>query len=129
MKNAYPVILTKGKNKYVVYIPDFDINTEGNTIADALFMASDAIGLMGITYEDEGKEIPKSSDVLPAVQEGSIAQFVVVDLDSYRKANDTRAVRKNVTIPYYLNQMAEKAGLSFSQVLQDGLKKKLGYDL
>ena len=44
----------------------------------------------------------------------------------YRRMNDMRTVRKNVTLPNYLNEMAMKAGLNFSQVLQEGLKERLG---
>lgn len=49
-----------------------------------------------------------------------------MDFDAYRRANDMRAVRKNVTIPNYLNELAVKAGINFSQVLQEGLKQCLG---
>ena len=45
---------------------------------------------------------------------------------AYRRAQDTRAIRKNVTIPSYLNDLAERAGVNFSQVLQDGLRQRLG---
>ena len=126
MKQAYPIILTPAERGYVVSVPDLDINTEGETIADAISMAEDAIGLWGITMQDRGKSIPDASGVVPPCAPGEVSAFAVVDFDAYRKANDMRSVRKNVTIPSYLNDMAEKAGLSFSQVLQDGLKLRLG---
>lgn len=47
MKNAYPVIMTQGKEFIVVFIPDFNINTQGKDVPDAIEMARDAIGLMG----------------------------------------------------------------------------------
>ena len=118
MKQAYPIILTPAERGYVVSVPDLDINTEGETIADAISMAEDAIGM--------GKSIPDASGAVPPCAPGEVSAFAVVDFDAYRKANDMRSVRKNVTIPSYLNDMAEKAGLSFSQVLQDGLKLRLG---
>lgn len=126
MKQAYPIILTPAEHGYVVSVPDLDINTEGETIADAISMAEDAIGLWGITMQDMGKLIPEPSGAAPSCAPGETPAFAVVDFDAYRKANDMRSVRKNVTIPSYLNDMAEKAGLSFSQVLQDGLKLRLG---
>ncbi len=55
-----------------------------------------------------------------------MAAFAVVDFDAYRRANDMRTVRKNVTLPGRLNDLAEKAGLNFSLVLQDALKERLG---
>ena len=125
MKAAYPIVLTPAEKGYVVYVPDMDINTEGDDIADALFMAQDAIGMMGITLQDLGKDIPNPSEDLPTVSGNEAASYVLVDFDVYRKANDMRTVRKNVTLPGYLNDMAEKEGLNFSRVLQDALKERL----
>ena len=125
MKAAYPIILTPAETGYVVTVPDLQINTEGADIADAIDMAADAIGLWGITTQDMGKEIPAPSSSLPECSAGEIAAFALVDFDAYRRANDMRTIRKNVTLPSYLNDMAEKAGLNFSRVLQDALKEKL----
>lgn len=47
------------------------------------------------------------------------------NLAAYRKANDLKTIRKNVTLPSWLNSVAEEAGINFSQILQEGLKKKL----
>ena len=126
MKTAYPIILTPADNGFLVYVPDLDINTEGESVADAIEMASDAIGLWGICAQDMGKEIPAPSASLPACEKVSIAAFAVVDFDAYRRANDMRTVHKNVTLPNYLNELATKAGINFSQVLQEGLKQHLG---
>lgn len=126
MKQAYPILLTPAERGYVVFVPDLDINTEGETIADAISMAEDAIGLWGVTAQDMKKPVPAPSAGLPVCKDGEIAAFAVVDFDAYRRANDMRSIRKNVTIPSYLNELAEQAGISFSQVLQDGLKTRLG---
>ena len=58
MKAAYPIILTQGAENIVVYVPDFEINTQGADYADAMEMARDAIGLMGIDMEDDGEQLP-----------------------------------------------------------------------
>ena len=126
MKTAYPIILTPADNGFLVYVPDLDINTEGESVADAIEMASDAIGLWGICAQEMGTEIPAPSASLPACEKGSSAAFAVVDFDAYRRANDMRTVHKNVTLPNYLNELATKAGINFSQVLQEGLKQHLG---
>ena len=55
MKAVYPVVFTKLDNGYTAYVPDFDINTQGDDLAEAIEMARDAIGLMGIDMEDDGK--------------------------------------------------------------------------
>lgn len=126
MKKAFPIILTPAENGFVVYVPDLDINTEGSSIADAIEMAEDAIGLVGITRQDMGQEIPDPSADLPKCSDGEMSTFVLVDFDAYRRAHEMRTIRKNVTIPAYLNELATEAGINFSQVLQDGLRAKLG---
>ena len=128
MKTAYPVILTQGKKFVVVYIPDFDINTQGTDLADALKMARDAIGLMGIDIQDDGEAIPTPStitEVQKDIPSGGIASLVDVDFDEYRRKNDLRTVKKNCTIPSWLNFEAERAGINFSAVLQAALKTEL----
>lgn len=126
MKVAYPIILTPGQESCLVYVPDLNINTEGRDIADAISMASDAISMCGICLQDMGKEIPAASHTLPSCGEDEIAAFAVVDFDACRRANDMRTVRKSVTLPNYLNELAMQAGVNFSQVLQEGLKQHLG---
>lgn len=127
MKKVYPIILTQGEKFIVVYVPDFDINTQGETIADAIEMARDAIGLMGIDMQDDGEELPMPSKLAEVKKEAEtdIVTLVDVDFAEYRRKNDMRAVKKNCTIPSWLNFEAEKAGVNFSAVLQAALKSEL----
>lgn len=129
MKYAYPVVFSPmEEGGYLVYVPDLQINTSGEDMPDAIYMARDAISLTGICREDMGQQIPAPYSA--AVESGpeDIVSLVDVDFDAYRRAQDTRAVRKNVTIPSYLNDLAEKAGINFSQILQEGLKARLGVE-
>lgn len=127
MKKAYPVILTQGKKFVIAYIPDFDINTQGTDIADAIEMARDAIGVVGIDMEDDGEALPEPT-VISEVMTDSAADIVTlvdVDFGEYRRKNDMRAVKKNCTIPSWLNFEAEKAGVNFSAILTAALKSEL----
>lgn len=127
MKLAYPVILSKGTNHVIVYVPDFNINTQGEDYADALEMARDAIGLMGIDMEDEKEPLPTPSE-LEAVKtdsENDIVSLVDVDFSEYRRQQDMRTVRRNVTLPSWLNFEAEKSGVNVSAILQRALKQEL----
>ena len=128
MKKAYPIVLTQGKEYIVVFVPDFNINTQGKSIPDALEMARDAIGIMGIDMEDDGEALPEPSelaDVQAAVATGELVSLVDVDFAEYRRRNDMRAVKKNCTIPSWLAAEAERAGVNFSAVLQSALKQEL----
>ena len=127
MKEAYPIILTQENGWYLVYVPDFEINTQGESLAEAMEMARDAISLTGNVLEDDGREVPKPS-ALYAVKkerETDLVTLVDVDFDEYRKANDMRTVRRNVSLPQWLNVRAEKSGINVSAVLQKALKAEL----
>ena len=126
MKSAYPIIMTQGKEFIVVFIPDFDINTQGKDVPDAIEMARDAIGLMGIDMQDDGETLPEASNIADVqAPAGGIVSLVDVDFDEYRRKNDLRVVKKNCTIPSWLNYEAERAGVNFSAILQAGLKREL----
>ena len=128
MKNAYPIIMTQGKELVVVFIPDFNINTQGKDLSDAMEMARDAIGLMGIDMQDDGEVLPEASniaDIQAKAPLDGIVSLVDVDFSEYRRKNDMRTVKKNCTIPSWLNFEAEKAGVNFSAVLQAALKTEL----
>ena len=126
MIKVYPVILTKTEEGYVVNVPDFDVDTQGKDMGEAIYMARDVIGLMGIDKEDDGIEVPEPNSVSYTLEKDDIVTYVDVDFVAYRKKHDNRMVKKNCTIPYYLNVEAERQGINFSRVLQDALSEKLG---
>lgn len=128
MKACYPIILTKmDEGGYLVYVPDMQINTTGTDIGNALEMAKDAIELCGIGYEDEKLPIPEPSTLSEIkAKKGEIVLAVNVDFEAYRRMLDNRSVKKNCTIPSWLNDRAEKAHINFSASLQRALKEDLG---
>ena len=127
MKTAYPIVMSQGAEYIIVYVPDFAINTQGTDYADAIEMARDAIGLMGIDMEDEKEQIPCPSDMSAISKEHAedIITLVDVDFADYRRKNDMRTVRRNVSLPSWLNAEAEKAGVNVSAILQAALKQEL----
>lgn len=136
MKRAYPTFLTRTNDKndtVLVEVPDLEIITEGYGIEDGISMARDAIGLKVIYLEDENKPVPDSSSITDfntsdgtfANEGDTILTLVDVDLTEYRKKVDNKSVRRNVTIPNWLNREAEAAHINVSNVLQEALKEKL----
>ena len=126
MMQVYPIIISPGTNYFVVFIPDFNINTQGKNVIDAIKMARDAIGIMGIDMEDDGEALPVPTKMENINgQSDDIITLVDVDFAEYRRKNDLRTVKKNCTIPSWLNYEAERAGINFSAVLQAGLKREL----
>lgn len=133
MKSVYPVFFTKADTVVLIEVPDLDILTEGKDMKDAIEMARDAIELKCVSMEDEQIEIPEPSevdslDIQNAVFSGegrTIISLVDIDSTEYRRKIDTKAVRKNVTIPSWLNYEVERAGINVSKLLQESLMKAL----
>lgn len=127
MKATYPIVVSKGKKYLVVYVPDFDVNTQGKDLSEAIEMARDVISLAGNVMEDMHEALPEPSDInsIKKESESDIVTLVDVDFDEYRRKTDMRSVRRNVTLPSWLNFEAEKSGINVSAVLQKALKKEL----
>lgn len=125
MTKVYPVILNEGSQGILVTIPDLEINTQGADLAEAIYMARDAIGIAGITLQDMGKEIPEPDTKEYVLETGDKVTLVDVDFIEYRKRADNKAVKKNCTIPYILSVKADQAGINYSKVLQEALMKRL----
>ena len=127
MKYAYPVILTPDSGSYVAYFPDFNSGTQGDSLADAIDMSADAIGLLGITMQDEGDKVPAPSPLSEVHTENDddIVTLVSVDFEAYRKKHDNRAVRRNVSLPAWLDDAARNSGINVSAILTAALKREL----
>lgn len=130
MNKAYPIILEPAdEGGYIVYVPDFDAYTQGADYGDALYMARDLIGLLTLDMLEDNKTIPTASDfdaIRVNTEIHQVKLLVDLDFEKYRRDYDTRAVRKNCTIPAWLNDEAISKGINFSAVLQNALKKELG---
>ena len=126
MRVVYPVIFTKLDKGYMAFVPDMEINTQGDDLAEAIYMARDAIGLVGLDMQDDEKELPRPTSLEEVEhQPGEIVSLVDVDLTAYRKAHEQRTVRRNVSLPSWLNERADEAGINVSAVLQKALRQEL----
>lgn len=140
MKLVYPTFILNtndnSEHPFLVCVPDLEILTEGDSFADAIEMARDAIGLAGISMEDNGEELPVPSKHEVAIEKvkqdteivdfsKGILTYVDVDFSEYRRKVDTRTVRRNVALPSWLNYEADKAGVNVSRILQEALMSAL----
>ena len=125
MKLAYPACFYKEEegDAYAVVIPDLPgCATGGETLADAILMAEDAASGWVLDELEDGKPAPRASaptDIHP--DPGGFVSMIVLDMEAYAEKYGDKAVRKNLTIPAWLNTFAEKEHLNFSQILQDSL--------
>lgn len=125
MKLIYPAIFTPCEEKegYTVVVPDLPgCVTEGDSLVDAIDMGVDAASGWILGELEEGNDFPKPSPhnkIKP--EEGSFVNLLVLDMDEYSRKYGNKAIRRNVTIPAWLDTFGEKHNVNFSKVLQDAL--------
>lgn len=125
MKYVYPAILYPDDGKVGITVPDLPgCHTYGDDRADALLMAKEAVEMWLWDAENNSEKIPATSETLP-LEIGEILTLIAADTDEYRQTHDTKAIKKTLSIPSWLNRQAEKANAPFSQILQQGLKEYL----
>lgn len=128
-KYAYPAIFTPEEDGgYSVLFPDLEgCFTCGEDMADAIFMAEDALALVLYGYEHDLREIPlpsKRDDIV--LSAGSFVNFISCDTIEYAKRFNSKSVKKTLSIPEWLNEAAISMNINFSQVLQEALLQKIG---
>lgn len=128
-KYVYPAVFTPEQDGcYSIVFPDLEgCYTCGDDLADGIEMARDALALVLYGYEKDGREIPVPSDPATIPLTGNnFVNYVECDTLAYRKRYNSKAVRKTLTIPEWLNEAATAIDVNFSQVLQDALLEKIG---
>ena len=126
MKLTYPACFYPCEEKqggFTVEVPDLPgCVSEGSTLAEAILMGTDAASGWVLDELEDGKPVPKSSSLDNIIPDaGGFVSMLVLDMDAYAEKYGEKAVRKNLTIPAWLNTFAENNHINFSQVLQDSL--------
>jgi predicted RNase H-like HicB family nuclease len=124
----YPAVFhTAEEGGFWVTFPDIpECMTQGDNMQEAYEMAVDALGLSLTSREAEKEEIPKASSLDEVDAEDGTLVIVEFDMAEYRRRNSSRAVKKTLSIPEWLNEAAVRKGVNFSQILQEALMSKLG---
>ena len=109
-----------------VSFPDIpECLTQGDNMQQAYEMAVDALGLSLVTMKECNEDIPKASDPDEIDTEDGFLVVIEFDMADYLKKHCSRAVKKTLSIPEWLNEAAIQAGVNFSQTLQEALLAKL----
>ena len=123
-KYVYPAVFTEEDNgMYSVNFKDLEsCYTCGADIDDAILNAQDVLSMVLYRYEKNGIAIPKPSNIANIeIDNKSFVSYVVGDTDTYRRMHNNKAVKKTLTIPEWMNEVAIAQNINFSQVLQDAL--------
>lgn len=138
MKIVYPAIFYYSDEAvpYGVYFPDFDGYTQGETLTEALDMASEYLGIYMADLVENGIALPKPTNIntlsLEANnpdkdteydKEKSFISAVMVDVSEYVESKEL--IKKTLTIPKWVNDLAIKKGINFSKELTEAITKTL----
>ena len=109
-----------------ISFPDFpECFTEGDDMKQAYEMTVEALGLALVNRKEEKEEIPDPSDLDKIQNEDGTIVIVEFDMLEYQRKHNSKAVKKTLSIPEWLNEEAVSMGVNFSQVLQEALMSKL----
>ena len=125
-KYFYPVIFEPEEVGVSVYVPDIPgCFTQGDSLEEALDNVQEVIGLM---LEDKSpEEYPEPSKPNKVkLDEGQFVMLVAFDKLAYDRKYNTKAVKKTLSIPAWLNNMALERNVNFSNLLQRALMSELG---
>ena len=114
---------------YTVEIPDIPgCITEGDSVPDAIAMAREALAgcILALKQTQEDLPLPSNYQDIATSSPQEFITLIDVDINDYLRRKETKSVIKTVSLPQWLAIMAEEAGISYSQVLQETLKDRLG---
>lgn len=123
----YPAIFDYQKDGITITFPDLQgCITCANNDEEAFFMAKDALGGHMAVIEEYEEDIPVPTGLNKVKLEKSQRVVLIqVDMPVIREAVNNKSVKKTLTIPQWLNAVAEREGVNFSYVLQKALKEHL----
>ena len=122
---AYPALFHEENGSYWVEFPDLQgCLTDGDTIEEAYEHAKEALGFY-LDGDDNSYNKPSAIKKVVDANPGSLVMFIEYDSLEYAKKYKTKAVKKNLSIPEWLNDLALKQNINFSSVLQEALINKL----
>ncbi|MGN0651237.1 MAG: type II toxin-antitoxin system HicB family antitoxin [Oscillospiraceae bacterium] len=134
MLSVYPACFYKEKEGgYSVIFPDLNhLSTCGETLQEAVEMAVDCLAGYLYSANQDGEEVAAPSDISNVdvnaeydEYESAFVNLVSVDVEEYARKHFEKAVKKTLTIPAWLNDLAVKNHVNFSQTLQKALKEQL----
>ena len=126
-KLFYPALFHKSEEGgFWISFPDFpECFTKGDDMKQAYEMTVEALGLALVNRKEEKEEIPDPSDLDKIQNEDGTIVIVEFDMLEYQRKHNSKAVKKTLSIPEWLNEEAVSMGVNFSQVLQEALMSKL----
>lgn len=131
MKDTYtfPCIIKFDEEDKIYYVRFPDIEeafTDGDSLKEAVYNAQEVLGLVIYEREKMGREIPEATESMIKTGENESLSYISVWMPLVRDRIEEKSVKKTLTIPKWLNDLAEENNVNFSQLLQVAIKKYIG---
>lgn len=131
MKDTYtfPCIIKFDQEDEIYYVRFPDIEeafTDGDSLKEAIYNAQEVLGLVIYEREKMGREIPKATESMIKTGDNESLSYISVWMPLVRDRIEEKSVKKTLTIPKWLNDLAEENNVNFSQLLQVAIKKHIG---
>ncbi|MCL1875147.1 MAG: type II toxin-antitoxin system HicB family antitoxin [Synergistaceae bacterium] len=132
MKYVYPAVFTEEYvaergTVFTVVFPDvLGCVTEGDSLSGAIEMAREALAGCICSMQQRNEAIPVASPLEDVQCKDGFVSLIDLDMFEYKRKTENRAIKRTVSLPLWLDTMAQNAGLNFSQTIQDALKERLG---
>lgn len=121
----YPAVFEKGSKYFIVKFPDVpEAMTQGETLEEAYEMANEVLGAALEDYTEYPQ--PSNYDTIKELHHDKIVSLIGIDMIAYRRKYHSKTIRKNVTVPEWIVDLATVENINFSQTLTEALKSKLG---
>ena len=128
MRIIYPAIFHHEDGSYWVEFPDLaGCQSFGDTQTQTLLNAKEALEAYTLSLLENGEKLPKASDI-ESIRTDSNCFLSLIDTDLSPYLNKSKAIKKTLTIPGWLNDAAAQRGINFSQTLQEALMQKINAD-
>lgn len=119
---VFPAIFHPNEDgSFTITFPDLPgCISEGKSLGNAMYMAQSALTQWIEYLTDKKDSIPMASNPHDiSTTHGEFVNLIRADV------KDSRAVKRTVSIPKWMDDQVSEAGLSLSRVLQDALKDRL----
>lgn len=123
----YPAVIETTVTNYCLFFPDLPgCVSSGDTITQAVELGKEAAQAYLWELERTGAAVPAPSDAASIeLDEGDVVCYVDINMFAARSKMDHRTVKKTLTIPWYLNELAEARHINFSRTLREALQAQL----
>ena len=123
-KVVYPAIFINDGDYIFVKFPDVEgAFTQGTNIQEAYEMAEEVLGI--ILSQSESYPAPRTFEEIAELYPHSDVALIGVDVEDFKIEHRSKTVRRNISIPEWLHDLAKLKNVNVSKVVTEALKREL----